>query len=78
VQSSFAEMNGMSTPTIAWTTAAATALICAVLAAAAAWLLMTEPLAITASVDSQQAGPLTYALLKALVAVVRTVASLIW
>jgi len=68
----------MSVPNIAWTTAAATAIICAVLAASAAWLLMTEPLAITATVDPQQAGPISYALLKTLIAVIRTVASLIW
>jgi hypothetical protein len=37
---------------MAWTMAAATGLLCAVLAASAAWVLLTEPFAVASAVDT--------------------------
>jgi hypothetical protein len=68
----------MSGPNVAWTTAAATAIICAVLASCAAWLLLTEPLVITAGIEPQQAGSITFALVKAAGVLIRAVWALIW
>jgi hypothetical protein len=50
---------------MAWTTAVATGVACAVTAASAAWLLLTQPLAVTASLDGHDLGALFQALMVA-------------
>ena len=42
----------MSGPDVAWTTAAGTGLGCAMTAALAGWLLLTDPLAVTAAMGA--------------------------
>lgn len=48
----------MSGHYVAWTTAAATGLGCAVAAAAAVWLLITDPLAVTLALGAHDLGAL--------------------
>jgi len=48
----------MSGRDVAWTTAAATGLGCAVAAGLAAWLLLTNPLALTTAVSAHDLGAL--------------------
>jgi len=48
----------MSGRDVAWTTAAATGLGCAMMAALAVWLLLTDPLAVTAAVGAHDLATL--------------------
>jgi hypothetical protein len=66
VQAEQHEVWRMSGRQVAWTTAAATGLGCALVAAAAAWLLLTEPLALTSAADTRFPGGLLQALVAAL------------
>lgn len=55
----------MSGRNVAWTTAAATGLGCAVMAASAAWLLLTQPVAVTRALEGNNFAALLNALLAA-------------
>jgi hypothetical protein len=57
----------MSGRNMAWTTAAATGFVCAVTAASAAWLLLTQPVVLTSALDGQNAGAVVHALVTALI-----------
>lgn len=56
----------MSGRNLVWTTAAAAGLGCAAIAASAAWVLLTQPLAVTSAVAGQDVSALVQALLGAL------------
>jgi hypothetical protein len=65
----------MSGRNVAWTTAAATGIGCAILAASAAWLLLTQPVAVTRALERNDLaavfGALVSAVLDLAAAVVR-------
>ena len=65
----------MSARDVAWTTAAIAGLGCATAAAGAAWLLLTDPLAVTSAFVARDLGALVAAWLGALRAVV---VALLW
>lgn len=67
----------MSGRNMVWTTAAVTGLGCAVMAATAAWLLLTQPLAVTAALNGQDIGALLHALVTAVVDAAATVMRLL-
>ena len=52
----------MSGRNMAWTTAAAMGMGCAIMAASAAWLLLTQPVMVTAALDGRDLGSLLHAL----------------
>jgi hypothetical protein len=56
----------MSGRDVAWTTAAATGLGCAVTAAAAVWLLLTDPMAVTMALGAHDLGALLHTAFAAL------------
>ncbi len=57
----------MSGQNLAWTTAAATGLLCAAIAGAAGWALLTQPLAVTSALSGQNMSALVEALLTVVV-----------
>ena len=57
----------MSGRNVAWTTAVATGVACAMTATSAAWLLLTQPVAVTAALDGHDLGAVLQALMFALV-----------
>jgi hypothetical protein len=55
----------MSGRNVAWTTAAATGIGCAVLAASAAWLLLTQPVTVTSALGGNDFASVINALITA-------------